>query len=114
MSSRTYNLIGYGPVIGSKRAVFLAMSLLEAYQETVKCIRRGEPRPVEWTAQTETGRRMLGGDSRRAEDMSKPTGLRVCPRCRDRGCQICHWSGETTGRILARYSAWQLEPEAVK
>ena len=48
-------------------------------------------------------------NSRKASDMAAPKGLQICPRCRDKGCQICNWSGETTARHLRGYRAWQLE-----
>jgi hypothetical protein len=111
--SRTYNIMGYGEAIRGSRRVFTAMSLLEAYQETVKAEREGV-RIVEWTYQTEVGRRMLGLNPmsyyRRAQDMARPQGLVRCPRCAGKGCQICAWCGETMARVLRRYRPWQLEP----
>lgn len=113
MSSRTIHLMGYGPTIRNKRAVYTAMSLLEAYQETVKARKQGRPPPVEWTYQTETGRKMLGLEVgffyRAADQMRPPPGLTKCPKCLGEGCQICNWAGETTRRALNRYAPWQLE-----
>jgi hypothetical protein len=109
----THNIMGYGPVVKGSRRLYLAMSLLEAYQETVKAERDGLE-IVEWTFQTETGRKMLGlddGDIYRRPPLERPQGLVRCPRCVGKGCHICRASGETTHRVLAGYEAWQLEPE---
>ncbi len=101
--------MGYSaPAKGSRRVVH-AMTLLEAYQESIKSERDGHE-ITEWTFQTETGRRMLGldpGDYYRKAPLPVPPGLVPCPRG---SCQICRWSGITTRRNLAGYRPWQLEP----
>jgi len=110
----TYNLIGYGPVKGTSRRMYTAMSLLDAFQEELKAHKEGEL-IEEWTYQTETGRRMLRlgrmDIGRKAKDMLRPRGLVACPKCSTKGCQICRWSGMTTRRWLVGFRPWQLEPE---
>ena len=108
--SRTYNVLGYSDTIDGKRYIFPAMNRTEMFQEQVKAAK--ENRQIrEWVAQTRTGERMLGGLKACHVDTPPETrGMIPCPRCCQKGCQICNWSGWTTKKWLSGFRSWQLEP----
>ncbi len=69
-----------------------------------------------WVAQTRTGKKILGmnkyENSKDHRDINiKGVSLVECPKCQDKGCQICNWAGQTTKAWLKRFLPWQLEPE---
>ncbi|MFH1741328.1 MAG: hypothetical protein ABIH23_20175 [bacterium] len=107
-SSQTYHCVGHIPIGERRFAVVGAMNALEIMQEEAKAKKHGE-RVVQWWAQTQTGRRILGGDTKKGGEVKKARGAIKCTFCGGRGCQACNFSGITTRQHLSGYRPWQVE-----
>ncbi|MBI4596349.1 MAG: hypothetical protein HY730_08245 [Candidatus Tectomicrobia bacterium] len=113
--SRTINCIGFTKTKEGNIYSYHAMNRREVCQARLEAQKRGLVISY-WIAQTMAGRKILGmakyEDSKDDKDVHvMGVHLIECPKCKSKGCQICHWAGQTIKTWLKRFLPWQLEPE---